>query len=123
MRNSILKALSIWGIAVLLTSCTMMGPVHIPGGHNITLSHTHSQGYFDPVCGTPIETVQDELTWQYEGTTYYFHSSDCMEEFKRAPEKYIHYSQNNRHDATNRNVFLWVLGSLTMGVMMIAMLL
>jgi YHS domain-containing protein len=123
MRNLVFKALLMLGIAILFSSCMMMGPGHMAGGHQMTPNHTRSQGYFDPVCGNQIEIVQDEITWQYEGKVYYFHSSDCMEEFKKTPEKYIHHNHNNHQGEKYRNIFLWGIGGLAMGAMMILMLL
>jgi P-type Cu+ transporter len=43
----------------------------------------------DPVCGMEVDerTSTDKTT--HEGQTYYFCSTDCMEEFKAAPDDYI----------------------------------
>lgn len=42
----------------------------------------------DPVCGMTIEESDAVGTSEYEGTTYYFCSKDCKEEFDSAPEDY-----------------------------------
>jgi YHS domain-containing protein len=43
----------------------------------------------DPVCGMEVDerTTKDKAT--HEGTTYYFCSQDCKEEFEASPEDYI----------------------------------
>lgn len=79
----------LFGISISITSCMMMGPSHLAGSHHMTTETNGTLGIFDPVCWDQIEKVQDNLILQYEGTTYYFHSSECMDLFKMAPEKYI----------------------------------
>jgi P-type Cu+ transporter len=43
----------------------------------------------DPVCGMEVDdrSTKDRVT--HEGTTYYFCSKDCKDEFQAAPEDYI----------------------------------
>ena len=43
----------------------------------------------DPVCGMEVDerTTKDKST--YEGTTYYFCSDDCKEEFEASPGDYV----------------------------------
>src|SRR5262245_26525906 len=43
----------------------------------------------DPVCGMEVDerTTKDKAT--HEGTTYYFCSLDCREEFQASPEDYV----------------------------------
>jgi Cu+-exporting ATPase len=43
----------------------------------------------DPVCGMEVDekTAKDRST--YQGTTFYFCSTDCREEFDEAPEEYV----------------------------------
>ena len=43
----------------------------------------------DPVCGMKIEPEMAHSRLEYEGVTLYFCSSNCEEEFKRNPEKYL----------------------------------
>ena len=42
----------------------------------------------DPVCGLMVEK-DPRLAAQYKGGTYYFCSKTDMEQFKRAPERYV----------------------------------
>ncbi len=42
----------------------------------------------DPVCGMTIEEDHAVGTSEYNGTTYYFCSKDCKEEFDENPEDY-----------------------------------
>ena len=43
----------------------------------------------DPVCGLTIEDSNAASVSTYEGTTYYFCSSSCKEDFDKDPEAYI----------------------------------
>lgn len=43
----------------------------------------------DPVCGMTIEESDAAATAQYQGTTYYFCSVDCKEEFESDPQAYV----------------------------------
>ncbi len=42
----------------------------------------------DPVCGMTVDEGDAPYRAGHEGTTYFFCSSDCMEEFKENPEDY-----------------------------------
>ncbi|MFV1999746.1 MAG: YHS domain-containing protein [Acidimicrobiia bacterium] len=42
----------------------------------------------DPVCAMVIEESDAVGTSEYNGTTYYFCSMDCKEEFDENPEDY-----------------------------------
>jgi len=42
----------------------------------------------DPVCGMEAEP-NDELSYTYKGTQYYFCSAEDLEKFKKDPEKYV----------------------------------
>jgi len=48
----------------------------------------------DPVCGMEA-IVDDKHSFTYKGAKYYFCSTEDLEEFKQAPEKYV--SQNHQH--------------------------
>ncbi len=43
----------------------------------------------DPVCGMEVDDRSTKERSLYEGTTYYFCSQDCKDEFDAAPEDYI----------------------------------
>lgn len=42
----------------------------------------------DPVCGMMVEEENAAATSEYEGTTFYFCSKDCKEEFDSDPSSY-----------------------------------
>lgn len=42
----------------------------------------------DPVCGMTLEAADATATAEHSGTTYYFCSEDCAEEFRNDPESY-----------------------------------
>ncbi|MBP9855149.1 MAG: YHS domain-containing protein [Candidatus Omnitrophica bacterium] len=56
---------------------------------------------FCPICG-PEEAMagKDDITYEYEGKTYYFCSLGCLDAFKKSPEKYSKISEENHegHD-------------------------
>jgi YHS domain-containing protein len=43
----------------------------------------------DPVCGMEVDTATSLLSWEYEGTTYWFCGKGCLLEFRDDPEKYL----------------------------------
>lgn len=53
----------------------------------------------DPVCGKKVargkileideDRIRAEVTYKYKGKTYFFCSNECLEKFKKNPEKYI----------------------------------
>jgi YHS domain-containing protein len=43
----------------------------------------------DPVCGMQVDTTTSLLSFEYNGTTYWFCSKGCMLEFQDDPEKYL----------------------------------
>ncbi|MBI2708249.1 MAG: YHS domain-containing protein [Actinobacteria bacterium] len=42
----------------------------------------------DPVCGMTLEEADAAATVDQDGTTYYFCSEDCAEEFRNDPASY-----------------------------------
>ena len=43
----------------------------------------------DPVCGMEVEPDTAAGSWEYQGTTYYFCSAGCLEDFKEDPGSYL----------------------------------
>jgi YHS domain-containing protein len=43
----------------------------------------------DPVCGMEVDTTTSELSYEYEGKTYWFCGRGCLLEFKDDPGKYL----------------------------------
>lgn len=43
----------------------------------------------DPVCGMQVERDSAAMTFEYQGTTYYFCAKGCAAEFSVSPEKFI----------------------------------
>ncbi len=43
----------------------------------------------DPVCQMQVEESDAAATAEHEGSTYYFCSADCKEEFESDPESYV----------------------------------
>lgn len=46
--------------------------------------------HFDPVCGVQVEKQNAAGLSEHKGTTYYFHSEECMSTFNQHPEQYAH---------------------------------
>jgi len=43
----------------------------------------------DPVCGMEVDTTTSDLSWEYDGTTYWFCGRGCMLDFQDDPAKYL----------------------------------
>ncbi|HZD79977.1 MAG TPA: YHS domain-containing protein, partial [Actinomycetota bacterium] len=43
----------------------------------------------DPVCGMEVDPATAEWKHEYQGTTYYFCSKGCMEDFAEDPASYV----------------------------------
>ena len=43
----------------------------------------------DPVCGMEVDTTTSQLSYEHDGTTYWFCGKGCLLEFKDDPEKYL----------------------------------
>ena len=43
----------------------------------------------DPVCGMEVEPASAAGSFEYQGVTYYFCSSECLEDFREDPSSYI----------------------------------
>ena len=43
----------------------------------------------DPVCGMEVDPKTSSYVMEYNGGSYYFCSENCLNEFKKDPEKYL----------------------------------
>jgi Cu+-exporting ATPase len=43
----------------------------------------------DPVCGMQVETVGAQLSFEFEGKTYYFCGKGCLLDFKDDPKRFL----------------------------------
>jgi P-type Cu+ transporter len=43
----------------------------------------------DPVCGMEVDTTTSLLSFEYEGTTYWFCGKGCLLEFQDDPQNYL----------------------------------
>ncbi len=43
----------------------------------------------DPVCGMEVDTETSQLSFEHDGTTYWFCGRGCLLEFKDDPETYL----------------------------------
>jgi len=46
--------------------------------------------FIDPICGMTVEPSTAAGKYEYNGKTYYFCSTHCLEKFRTEPEKYLH---------------------------------
>lgn len=44
--------------------------------------------HIDPVCRVQVDKQNTAGISEYKGTTYYFHSEECMSAFNQHPERY-----------------------------------
>lgn len=81
---------------------------HMMGGHGAHGEHGGQKDAApddeikDPVCGMTVDPKNAAAAAVRGGTTYYFCSTSCRDEFEQAPEKYISASaqggeQNEGH--------------------------
>jgi len=47
----------------------------------------------DPVCGMKVKKSEAKATYEYNGKTYYFCMEECLEKFKKDPEKYANTAE------------------------------
>jgi Cu+-exporting ATPase len=43
----------------------------------------------DPVCGMEVDISTSLLSFDFDGTTYWFCSKGCLLDFKEDPQKYL----------------------------------
>ena len=43
----------------------------------------------DPVCGMEVDTATGTLSFEYQGTTYWFCGKGCLLEFRDDPERFL----------------------------------
>jgi Cu+-exporting ATPase len=43
----------------------------------------------DPVCGMEVDPANPAGSYEHNGTTYYFCSRGCLEDFEEDPESYV----------------------------------
>jgi len=115
-----IKTIALISIVFVFSSCMMMAPNHLNGHSDNVVNHSTMQT--DLVCGQTFETIQDDASfaYQYNSTTYYFHSEKCMNDFKQAPENYIN-NHSDHHKARKNNGMMWGLGAVGMVAMMVIM--
>ncbi len=51
----------------------------------------------DPVCRMTVEPQKAVATMEYQGTTYYFCSRGCHQEFAARPERYTTKKTGGEH--------------------------
>jgi P-type Cu+ transporter len=43
----------------------------------------------DPVCGMEVDTTTSTLSFDYDGTTYWFCGKGCLLDFKEDPKRFM----------------------------------
>lgn len=102
-------------IALLTSSCMTMGLGHLNTNQPQNQRLSNETSNVDPVCGNSITRVSEDLSYKYDGSVYHFHTRDCLNEFKQAPEKYIAHNDMNYHH--NNYGIMWGLGAVTVAGM------
>lgn len=72
--------------------------VHIPSRGIILTAPNHDEedAMQDPVCGMDVTQDTAAAAWEYEGTTYLFCSTGCMERFREDPQRYLGMDPSER---------------------------
>jgi len=58
--------------------------------------HSHQQAedaVVDPVCGMKLKKEEAQVTYQYNGKTYYFCMEGCKDKFVKNPEEYVNIEE------------------------------
>jgi len=43
----------------------------------------------DPVCGMAVDSATSELSFEYDGKTYWFCGKGCLLEFRDDPDRFL----------------------------------
>ena len=54
----------------------------------------------DPVCGMEVDTATSDLSFEYDGKTYWFCGRGCLLEFKDDPETHLSADRRRRCDGS-----------------------
>ena len=65
------------------------GMLHTPSWPDVNGSREENAMQIDPVCGMEVDEGKAKATSTHSGTTYYFCSPECQEEFETDPESYL----------------------------------
>ncbi|MBX3298442.1 MAG: heavy metal translocating P-type ATPase [Acidobacteria bacterium] len=74
-----------------------------------TVSHgemnaTHEGEFVDPVCGMTVEPETSAGEYDFEGQTYYFCSTGCLNKFKQNPASFLKEKTEEALDAQSKGV-------------------
>ncbi len=56
---------------------------------NVLVEGEETPVEIDPVCGMVVDPKNPAGSYEHNGTTYYFCSQGCLEDFKEDPESYL----------------------------------
>jgi Cu+-exporting ATPase len=57
------------------------------------IEDTKPDGAIDPVCGMPVKPAAAAGSFEYDGRTYYFCSTHCLDKFKANPQSFLNQAQ------------------------------
>lgn len=115
-RKNFIQIVFCVSMVFILSSCMMMTPAHT----SHSSYNSNNARYSDPVCGITIDANQPNLRYQYNGTTYFFHSADCLNQFRQSPDDYI---SKTHHRYNTHSGFMWVVGgAIVTAAMMLIMI-
>ena len=90
-EGAFLAGAGCFGFAVFLAFLTyrhFSGDIQ-PYIHEVIAPRPAVQGTMDPVCGMEVDPVRAAGKIGYEGKTYFFCNSSCLEAFIREPSRYL----------------------------------
>ena len=57
--------------------------------HSVPTGNLSNRQIIDPVCGMTVDTATTQLSYEHEGSTYYFCNPRCREKFVADPAQYM----------------------------------
>jgi YHS domain-containing protein len=107
-------------IGTLFSSCMMMMPGHMSASMHEDHNANSSGAKIDPVCGKQVGE-KEFLTYEYQKSTYYFDTEQCLSVFKSDPEHFLRKPEKETPHKRWAKVG-WIGGSVVMVSMMVLML-
>jgi len=119
-KVTLMKLIFITLFSFSLSSCMMMMPGHMSDSMHDSHNNGSSDAKIDKVCGKTVGP-ESSFTYEYEGTTYYFDTEQCLTVFKNNPDHFLQKSADDSHKK-NMKTTMWIGGAIVMTAMMVVMM-
>ncbi len=87
-----------YAIGTLLALLITTGAMFAQEGHKASTKKAGTVDVSQKVCPVTGEDVDPDVSYAYNGTTYYFCCNNCVKKFKADPAKYIKSSDAKKYD-------------------------